>query len=60
MTFRAEGAAVSRAIAGDEDPRGEGEMDKRCPVCRVALYGGWGKSLRGLVMRMVPAPTAKA
>ncbi|GAA5985041.1 hypothetical protein JCM11641_000826 [Rhodosporidiobolus odoratus] len=36
---------------GDED-EGDPELNKHCPVCRTALYGGWGKSLRGLVLRM--------
>ncbi|GAA5934601.1 SUMO-targeted ubiquitin ligase complex subunit SLX8 [Sporobolomyces koalae] len=38
----------------DEDEAGDPELDKHCPVCRTPLYGGWGKSLRGLVVRMAP------
>ncbi|GAA5968051.1 hypothetical protein JCM3765_003567 [Sporobolomyces pararoseus] len=33
---------------------GDPELNKHCPVCRTPLYGGWGKSLRGLVIRMAP------
>ncbi|BGP56750.1 hypothetical protein JCM8202_004477 [Rhodotorula sphaerocarpa] len=38
------------AASDDGDP----ELNKRCPLCRSPLYGGWGKSLRGLVLRMAP------
>lgn len=27
-------------------------LDKHCPVCRTVLRGGWGRSLRGVVLRM--------
>ncbi|KAK4051000.1 hypothetical protein OIV83_003129 [Microbotryomycetes sp. JL201] len=30
------------------------ELDKHCPVCRAPLRGGWGRSLRGLYLRMAP------
>ncbi|KAM0790084.1 hypothetical protein ACM66B_005412 [Microbotryomycetes sp. NB124-2] len=30
------------------------ELDKHCPVCRAPLKGGWGRSLRGLYLRMAP------
>jgi hypothetical protein len=28
------------------------DTEGRCPVCRTELRGGWGKSMRGLVLRM--------
>ncbi|GAA6015534.1 hypothetical protein JCM11491_004385 [Sporobolomyces phaffii] len=41
---------------GDGD-EGDPDLNKHCPVCRTPLYGGWGKSLRGLVIRMAPRRT---
>ncbi|GAA5882977.1 hypothetical protein JCM8547_003008, partial [Rhodosporidiobolus lusitaniae] len=48
------GRTVGGGPADDED-EGDPDLDKHCPVCRTALKGGWGKSLRGLVLRMGPA-----
>ncbi|BGP01715.1 Proteophosphoglycan 5 [Rhodotorula toruloides ATCC 204091] len=45
---------ASAAATEDEDDEGDPELNKHCPVCRTPLYGGWGKSLRGLVLRMAP------
>ncbi|GAA6048538.1 hypothetical protein JCM3770_006542 [Rhodotorula araucariae] len=42
------------ATAGGSDDEGDPELDKHCPVCRTPLLGGWGKSLRGVVLRMAP------
>jgi hypothetical protein len=39
---------------GEFTAGGDPELNKHCPVCRTPLYGGWGKSLRGLVIRMAP------
>ncbi|BGO93289.1 hypothetical protein NBRC10512v2_005593 [Rhodotorula toruloides] len=53
----ARGGYAGRAPAHateDEDDEGDPELNKHCPVCRTPLYGGWGKSLRGLVLRMAP------
>ncbi|GAA5832981.1 hypothetical protein JCM3766R1_000385 [Sporobolomyces carnicolor] len=41
-------ASLDDAAGGDPD------LNKHCPVCRTPLYGGWGKSLRGLMIRMAP------
>lgn len=30
------------------------ELDGHCPVCRTILRGGWGHSIRGLTLRMIP------
>ncbi|GAA6004133.1 hypothetical protein JCM10207_002442 [Rhodosporidiobolus poonsookiae] len=50
------GRTLGSGGAGDDDEEsGDPELNKHCPVCRTALYGGWGKSLRGLVLRMGPA-----
>ena len=38
--------------AGDEDE--PSELDKRCPLCRTVLKGGWGRSLRGVTLRVLP------
>ncbi|KDE06832.1 hypothetical protein MVLG_02868 [Microbotryum lychnidis-dioicae p1A1 Lamole] len=35
-------------------PPPPGELDKHCPVCRKPLRGGWGRALRGVVLRMEP------
>ncbi|GAA5899520.1 hypothetical protein JCM5296_003727 [Sporobolomyces johnsonii] len=53
----ARGGAAGGAAAGQpsSDDDGDPELNKHCPVCRTPLYGGWGKSLRGLVVRMGPA-----
>ncbi|GAA5962087.1 hypothetical protein JCM21900_001943 [Sporobolomyces salmonicolor] len=53
----ARGGAAGRAAVGQpsSDDDGDPELNKHCPVCRTPLYGGWGKSLRGLVVRMGPA-----
>ncbi|BGP33741.1 hypothetical protein JCM10296v2_005545 [Rhodotorula toruloides] len=45
---------ASAAATEDEDDEGDPELNKHCPVCRTPLYGGWGKSMRGLVLRMAP------
>ncbi|GJN92770.1 hypothetical protein Rhopal_005808-T1 [Rhodotorula paludigena] len=47
-------AAARRGGASDSDDDGDPELNKHCPVCRTPLYGGWGKSLRGVVLRMAP------
>jgi len=41
-------------VSSDAEDEGDPELNKHCPVCRTPLYGGWGKSLRGLVLRMAP------
>ncbi|GAA5849261.1 hypothetical protein JCM5353_005991 [Sporobolomyces roseus] len=41
-------------VSSDVEDEGDPELNKHCPVCRTPLYGGWGKSLRGLVLRMAP------
>ncbi|SCV73709.1 BQ2448_6139 [Microbotryum intermedium] len=33
---------------------GTTELDKHCPVCRKPLRGGWGRALRGVILRMEP------
>lgn len=48
------GGAAGSARELDDDDEGDPELNKHCPVCRTPLYGGWGKSLRGLVLRMAP------
>ncbi|GAA6060278.1 hypothetical protein JCM10212_003978 [Sporobolomyces blumeae] len=52
------GARGSNGAGGGptNDDEGDPELDKHCPVCRTPLYGGWGRSLRGLVVRMAPVP----
>lgn len=50
-SYRGGGAAAGRS-AGRGGEEEETELDKHCPVCRTVLRGGWGKSLRGLTMRM--------
>ncbi|GAA5825285.1 hypothetical protein JCM11251_006921 [Rhodosporidiobolus azoricus] len=52
------GGARGAAAAGGNDEDGDPDLNKHCPVCRTALKGGWGKSLRGLVLRMGPARKA--
>lgn len=47
------GVAGASARRGGNDSEEETELDKHCPVCRTRLTGGWGKSLRGLTLRMV-------
>ncbi|GAA5943879.1 hypothetical protein JCM10213_009017 [Rhodosporidiobolus nylandii] len=54
------GSMVGGAGGGEADDDGDPELDKHCPVCRTPLYGGWGKSLRGLVLRMGPAKRKEA
>ncbi|GAA5862800.1 hypothetical protein JCM1840_002678 [Sporobolomyces johnsonii] len=53
----ARGGAAGGAAAGQpsSDDDGDPELDNHCPVCRMPLYGGQGKSLRGLVVGMGPA-----
>lgn len=41
-------------VSSDAEDEGDPELNKHCPVCRTPLYGGWAKSLRGLVLRMAP------
>ncbi|GAA5886773.1 hypothetical protein JCM6882_005883 [Rhodosporidiobolus microsporus] len=50
--------AGGRDAADADDDDGDPDLNKHCPVCRTALRGGWGKSLRGLVLRMGPATKA--
>lgn len=30
------------------------DLDANCPVCRTPLLGGWGKSIRGIVLKIAP------
>lgn len=48
------GPGVMPRAGGSGRAEESSELDKRCPVCRTSLRGGWGKSLRGLVLRMAP------
>ena len=49
------GGAVGRGRPQDDEE--ESELDGHCPVCRTVLRGGWGRSIRGVTMRMVPVKT---
>lgn len=52
---RGRGAASGGAgRGGQEEEEPPSELDGHCPVCRTVLKGGWGRSIRGLVMRMLP------
>ncbi|KAK4050350.1 hypothetical protein OIO90_005143 [Microbotryomycetes sp. JL221] len=52
--------ATTAANWNEEDDEPPTELDKHCPVCRARLKGGWGRSLRGLYLRVMPKQAAKS
>ena len=48
------GRSGATSAYGTDDEEEPSELDKRCPLCRTVLKGGWGRSLRGVTLRVLP------